>query len=116
MRPETNIHRPPGQIATAEQLAGVRRTLTDPVAQADAIINELRPMLAARLAAVVSPQRPEPSAALAAACRELDAAWRAYAGAKAGNGRLTIYRTLRRLEKAVVAVCEASREAGRGSR
>lgn len=107
-------HRPKGQIAGAEQLAGVRRSFVDPLAQADLIINDLRPMLAARLAEAVSPL---PAAeALDAALAELEAAWRAYDRAKAGNGRLTIYRTLQRVEKAVVAVCEASREAGHGSR
>ncbi len=108
------------QIAKIEQLAGVYRPITDPQAQAAAIAEVIRPLLAEKLAAIRAPlppaPKPRPDVALAAACRELDAARRAYDRAKAGNGRLTIYRTLQRVEKAVVAVCEASREAGRGSR
>jgi hypothetical protein len=52
-------HRPPGQLAQAAQIARLYRPIADPSAQAAAIVEVIKPLIAQQLAEVRAPL-PEP--------------------------------------------------------
>lgn len=111
--------RPQGQIAMAEQLAGLYRPITDPQAQADAIADELRPMIAAKLAAIRA-ARPGPTAheiAIREACRAVGAAADRLDSAEQRADRNACRNAERQLRAAANRLKKLiDREAGHGSR
>lgn len=111
--------RPAGQLAKAERLAGVYRPFVDPAAQADAIAEVIKPLIAEHLAAVRAP-RPEPSRhdeAVMQACKEVGAAVDRLQGARKASPRAAM-EAQQNLERKATYLRNliGAKEAGLGSR